>query len=112
MRLAIPGTILEIQEQQPMPVARLQIGESERQVSLDFVPEATIGDYVMVHVGFVISRVDACEAVSASNALQEMEMLEDVSGGRQFEGKYGAAAQLAGNADNSVMSFDDGLDDS
>ncbi len=69
-----------------------------------------IGDYVMVHVSFAISRIDAFEAEIASNALQEMETLEDVSGGRQFEGKYGAATQLAGNTDNSVMSFDDGLD--
>ena len=42
-----------------MRVARVQFGGIVRQVSLDFVPEAGLGDYVMVHVGFAISRVDA-----------------------------------------------------
>ena len=47
-----------------------------RQVSLDFVPEAGVGDYVMVHVGFAISRVDAAEAERTYKLLHEMGMLE------------------------------------
>jgi len=74
--LAIPGKILEIQEQGTMRVARVQFGGIVRQVSLDFVPEAGLGDYVMVHVGFAISRVDAAEAERTYKLLQEMGMLE------------------------------------
>jgi hydrogenase expression/formation protein HypC len=74
--LAIPGKILEIQEQGAMRVARVQFGGIVRQVSLDFVPEAGLGDYVMVHVGFAISRVDAAEAERTYKLLQEMGMLE------------------------------------
>jgi hydrogenase expression/formation protein HypC len=77
--LAIPGKILEIQEQQQMRVARVQFGGIVRQVSLDFVPEATVGDYVMVHVGFAISRVDRVEAERTYKLLQEMEMLEELA---------------------------------
>jgi len=74
--LAIPGKILEIQEQGKMRVGRVQFGGIVRQVSLDFVPEAGLGDYVMVHVGFAISRVDAAEAERTYKLLQEMGMLE------------------------------------
>ncbi len=76
MCLAIPGKILEIQEQGAMRVGRVQFGGIVRQVSLDFVPEAGLGDYVMVHVGFAISRVDAEEAERTYKLLQEMGMLE------------------------------------
>lgn len=77
MCLAIPGKILEIQEQQQLRVARVQFGGIVRQVSLSFVPEAAVGDYVMVHVGFAISRVDAVEADRTYKLLQEMGMLEE-----------------------------------
>ena len=76
MCLAIPGKILEIQEQGTMRAARVQFGGIVRQVSLDFVPEAGLGDYVMVHVGFAISRVDPVEADRTYKLLQEMGMLE------------------------------------
>lgn len=47
-----------------------------RQASLDFVPEAQVGDYVMVHVGYAISRVDAEEAERTYQLLEEMGSLE------------------------------------
>jgi hydrogenase expression/formation protein HypC len=74
--LAIPGRILEIQEQAWTRTARVQFGGIVRQVSLDFVPEASVGDYVIVHVGFAISVVDRIEADRTYELLQEMGMLE------------------------------------
>lgn len=74
--LAIPGKILEIQEQGPLRAARVQFGGIVRQVSLNFVPEAGLGDYVMVHVGFAISRVDESEAQRTYKLLEEMGALE------------------------------------
>ena len=79
MCLAIPGKILEIQELGGLRAARVQFGGIVRQVSLDFVPEAALGDYVMVHVGFAISRVDRVEAERTYKLLQEMEMLEELA---------------------------------
>lgn len=76
MCLAIPGKILEVQEVGGMRAARVQFGGIVRQVSLVFVPEANLGDYVMVHVGFAISRVDASEAERTYQILQEMGSLE------------------------------------
>jgi hydrogenase expression/formation protein HypC len=54
----------------------VQFGGIVRQVSLNFVPEAALGDYVMVHVGFAISRVDADEAERTYKLLEEMGALE------------------------------------
>ena len=59
-----------------MRAARVQFGGIVRQVSLNFVPEAGLGDYVMVHVGFAISRVDAAEAERTFKVLEEMGELE------------------------------------
>ena len=59
-----------------MRAARVQFGGIVRQVSLNFVPEAGLGDYVMVHVGFAISRVDAVEAERTYKLLQEMGAVE------------------------------------
>jgi hydrogenase expression/formation protein HypC len=76
MCLAVPGKILETQERQGSRVARVQFGGITREAYLDFVPEARIGDYVMVHVGFAISRVDAEEAQRTYQLLEAMGLLE------------------------------------
>jgi hydrogenase expression/formation protein HypC len=55
---------------------RVQFGGIVRQVSLSFVPEAARGDYVMVHVGYAISRVDASEAERTYKLLQDMGEVE------------------------------------
>jgi hydrogenase expression/formation protein HypC len=54
----------------------VQFGGIVRETSLDFVPEAEVGDYVMVHVGFAISKVDAEEAERTYELLEEMGALE------------------------------------
>jgi hydrogenase expression/formation protein HypC len=76
MCLAIPGKILTSEEQNGLRVGRVQFGGITRHVSLDFVPEAQVGDYVMVHVGFAISRVDSEEAERTYRLLEEMGALE------------------------------------
>jgi hydrogenase expression/formation protein HypC len=76
MCLAIPGRIVESEQQNGLRIGRVQFGGITRHVSLDFVPEAGVGDYVMVHVGFAISRVDAEEAERTYQLLEEMGALE------------------------------------
>jgi hydrogenase expression/formation protein HypC len=77
MCLAVPGKILDSQEHDGMRIGRVQFGGIARQVCLDFVPEAAVGDYVMVHVGFAISRVDAEEAERTYQLLEEMGALQE-----------------------------------
>jgi hydrogenase expression/formation protein HypC len=76
MCLAVPGKILEAEERDGNRIAKVQFGGISRQVFLNFVPEAEVGDYVMVHVGFALSRVDAEEAARTYRVLEEMGLLE------------------------------------
>jgi len=76
MCLAIPGKVISVEQNNGLRSARIQFGGIVRQASLDFVPEAQVGDYVMVHVGYAISRVDAEEAERTYQLLEEMGSLE------------------------------------
>jgi hydrogenase expression/formation protein HypC len=76
MCLAIPGKVITVEQSNGLRVGRVQFGGIVRQASLDFVPEVEVGDYVMVHVGFAISRVDAEEAQRTYQLLEEMGGLE------------------------------------
>lgn len=76
MCLAIPGKVVSVEQSNGLRTARIQFGGIVRQASLDFVPEAQVGDYVMVHVGYAISRVDAEEAERTYQLLEEMGSLE------------------------------------
>lgn len=63
MCLAVPGKILEIAGDVPLErTARVAFGSLERRVNLAYVPEAAVGDYVLVHVGFAIGRLDPAAA--------------------------------------------------
>ena len=77
MCLAIPGKILDVNVSDQRTLGRVQFGGIVRQVRLDFVPEALAGDYVMVHVGFAISRVDAEEAQRTFELLEQMGALRE-----------------------------------
>lgn len=76
MCLAVPGKVLQAQERNGSRIARVQFGGIVREAYLDFVPEAQVGDYVMVHVGFAISRVDAEEAQRTYELLETMGLLD------------------------------------
>jgi len=75
MCLAIPGKIISIEDENGIRLGRVQFGGIMQPVSLDFVPEASLGDYVMVHVGFAIAKVNREEAERTWQALEEMGML-------------------------------------
>ena len=76
MCLAIPGKVLSDEENNGRRVGRIQFGGIVRSVRLDFVPEVRVGEYVMVHVGFAISRVDEKEAQRTYELLREMGAFE------------------------------------
>lgn len=79
MCLAVPGKILETEEREGNRIAKVQFGGITRQAYLNFVPEAAVGDYVLVHVGFAISRVDPAEAARTYRLLEELGQLEGES---------------------------------
>ena len=85
MCLAVPGQIMKTAELGGLRVGQVRFGGIIRQAFLDFVPEAQVGDFVMVHVGFAISRVDAEEAERAYKLLESLGFLDE-------EGLSGAAS--------------------
>jgi hydrogenase expression/formation protein HypC len=78
MCLAIPGKITEIDEVAGLRVAKVQFGGISRQTHLDFLPDANLGDYVLVHVGFAISKVDSEEAERTLQLLTEIVLKEEL----------------------------------
>ena len=79
MCLAIPGKITSISGDDPlMRTGKVDFGGVLREVSLAYVPEVKVGDYVIVHVGFALSRVDEAEANQVFEYLREMEELCDL----------------------------------
>lgn len=61
-----------------MRMAKVQFGGITREASLDYVPAAKVGDYVLVHVGFAISTVNAEEAERTYRLLEEMDQLTEL----------------------------------
>jgi len=80
MCLAIPGRIVEVNEDALMRMGRVDFGGVIREVCLAYVPEAQIGDYVIVHVGFAISQLDEDEAQETIRLLVESGILEEELG--------------------------------
>jgi hydrogenase expression/formation protein HypC len=83
MCLAIPGRIESIDpSDENLRMARVRFGGIIKQVSLAYTPEARVGDYVIVHVGFAISRLDEKEAQQVfeyARQIGELEQLREAS---------------------------------
>jgi hydrogenase expression/formation protein HypC len=81
MCLAIPGKILSIAGAEELRTGRVSFNGVVREANLACVPEAKVGDYVIVHVGFALSIVDEEEAQRTLETLRQMgELLELESG--------------------------------
>jgi len=76
MCLAIPGKVISAEYEGSLRIGRVQFGGVMQPVSLDFVPEAQVGDYVLVHVGFAIALINAEEAELTYRALEQMGILQ------------------------------------
>ncbi|MBS1706303.1 MAG: HypC/HybG/HupF family hydrogenase formation chaperone [Armatimonadetes bacterium] len=79
MCLAIPGKVSSIQEKSLLErTGQVAFGSISKEVNLAFVPEANVGDYVMVHVGVAISVIDEAEAQQVFEYLERMEELAEL----------------------------------
>jgi hydrogenase expression/formation protein HypC len=78
MCLAIPGKILSIEGVDLARNARVSFGGIVKEVGLAFVPEAKVGDYVIVHVGLAISLLDDEEALRTFDYLKQMDDLAEL----------------------------------
>lgn len=83
MCLAVPGRIVSIYEDDPPEVrrAKADFGGIQREICLAYTPEAKIGDYVLVHVGFALNVVDEAEAQRIFDTIREMDELAQAEEG-------------------------------
>jgi len=78
--LGVPGKIVEIYESEGLAMGRIDFGGTQREACLAYVPEAAVGDYTVIHVGFAISLLSEEEANLTLETLREMVDIEEELG--------------------------------
>jgi hydrogenase expression/formation protein HypC len=76
MCLAVPGRIVEVRDERGTRMATVDFDGIRKDVCLAYLPDATVGDYAIVHVGFAISRVDEVSALETLAMFRELDVLE------------------------------------
>lgn len=74
MCLAIPGKIIEIYEEDGLRMGKLDFGGLVRKACLQYIPEAEVGHYALIHVGFALAKIEADEAARATRPWTIMEV--------------------------------------
>lgn len=82
MCLGVPGKIVEVYESNGLQMAKVDFGGVFREACLSYVPEATVGEYCIIHVGFAISLL------SEKDAMETLELLKEIG---TFEEELGVA---------------------
>lgn len=76
MCLGIPGKIIDIYEKDGLKMGKIDFGGVARETCLEYVPEAKLGDYALVHVGFVLNLISEQEANETMQLLREIVDIE------------------------------------
>ena len=77
MCLAVPGRVIEIDNKEMLRMAKVDFAGVVREVCLDWVPEVQLNDFVVVHAGFALNKVDENEAKETLKLFHEMGALTD-----------------------------------
>ncbi len=77
MCLGVPGKIIEIYEQDGVRTGRVDFGGIVKEACLEYVPEAQVGDYTIIHVGFAITQLDEVSAQETLALFQQMGVLHE-----------------------------------
>ena len=72
MCLGVPARVVSVADEDGVRMGRVDFGGVARKVCLEHVPEAVVGDYVLVHVGFALSKLDEAEARRVFELLAEL----------------------------------------
>ena len=80
MCLGVPGKIVEIYESKGLHMAKVDFGGIFREACLEYVPEAQVGEYCIIHVGFAISVLSESEAMETLDLLRQMGSVEEEFG--------------------------------
>ncbi len=80
MCLGVPGKIVEVFENNGLKMAKVDFGGIFREACLDYVPDAKMGEYCLIHVGFAISVLSEAEAMETLDLLKQISALEEELG--------------------------------
>jgi hydrogenase expression/formation protein HypC len=93
MCLAVPGKILSLQDRDGTLMSEVDFGGIKKNVCLQYIPDATVGEYVVVHVGFAIQRLDEQSAIRTLAEFEHLGVLNE-----EFGDGFAIAAKQAGVA--------------
>jgi hydrogenase expression/formation protein HypC len=91
MCLAVPGQVLRVEDRDDTLMAEVDFGGVRKEVCLEYLPDVTTGDYVIVHVGFAIQRLDEQSALETLENFEKLGVLEE-----EFGDGFSIAAKQAG----------------
>lgn len=77
MCLGIPGQVMEIYEENGVPMGKVDFDGIRKEVCLAYVPDVAVGEYTIVHVGFAITRLDETSAQETLALFRRMDVLEE-----------------------------------
>ncbi|MFD5750416.1 HypC/HybG/HupF family hydrogenase formation chaperone [Streptomyces sp. NPDC127033] len=97
MCLAVPGRVLRTEEVDGAVMAEVDFGGVRKEVCLQYVPDAAVGEYVVVHVGFAIQRLDETSARQTLANFERLGLLEE---------EFGDGLEPVAGARNSVEGTD------
>ena len=83
MCLGIPGEIIDVRDETGLRIGKVRFAGITRDVCLDYVPDAAVGEYVLVHVGFAISKIDPEEAARTYRVLEEIGQTGELTADRE-----------------------------
>ena len=78
MCLAVPGRVLEITAEQDLLFGKVEFGGISKQICLELVPDIKVGEFVIVHVGFALARIEEAEAQRVLKLLDEMAVSDEL----------------------------------
>ncbi|GAB3234066.1 HypC/HybG/HupF family hydrogenase formation chaperone [Mycolicibacterium hippocampi] len=94
MCLAVPGKILRMEDRDGTLMSVVDFGGVQKDVCLQYIPDAQVGEYVVVHVGFAIQRLDEESAIQTLAEFERLGVLDE-----EFGDGFELAAQQAGLTD-------------
>ena len=97
MCLAVPGRIVRLDERDGTLMSEVDFGVVKKDVCLEYIPDAAIGDYVIVHVGFAIQRLDEESALRTLDEFAHLGVLKE-----EFGDGFAIAAKQAGLVDPTI----------
>ncbi|HCB07452.1 MAG TPA: HypC/HybG/HupF family hydrogenase formation chaperone [Nocardioides sp.] len=91
MCLAVPGRVLSVHDEAGTVMADVDFGGARKKVCLAYIPDIEVGEYVIVHVGFAIQRLDEASALETLATFERLGILEE-----EFGDGFELAARQAG----------------